>query len=150
MSEFIKKLIIYTDGSCLQNPGPGGWACILNYNGVEKRLCGAEPNTTNNRMELMAVIKALEALKEKCEVYIHSDSSYVINAYNNNWISDWKLKNWKNSQKKDVLNRDLWEKLDALINKHIVYFIKVKGHSDDEYNNLCDKMARECASKLKI
>ena len=150
MSEYIKKLIIYTDGSCLQNPGPGGWACILIYNGVEKRLSGAEPNTTNNRMELMAVIKALEALKEKCEVYIHSDSSYVINAFNNDWLSSWQAKNWKNSQNKEVLNRDLWEKLMSLTKKHIVYFVKVKGHSDDEYNNLCDKMARESASKLKF
>ena len=121
MSDNIKKLLIYTDGSCLQNPGPGGWACILIYNGREKRLCGAEPNTTNNRMELMAVIKALEALKEKCEVFIHSDSNYVINAFNNNWLNDWKMKNWKNSQKKDVLNKDLWEKLDNLTKKHIVY-----------------------------
>ena len=149
MSEYLKKLIIYTDGSCLQNPGPGGWACVLIYNGVEKRICGAENNTTNNRMELMAVIKALEALKEKCEVYIHSDSSYVINAFNQNWIKDWENKNWKNSQKKEVLNKDLWQKLIELTNKHIVYFIKVKGHSDDEYNNICDKMARDCASKLK-
>jgi ribonuclease HI len=100
-------------------------------------------------MELMAVIKALEALKEKCEVYIHSDSSYVINAFNQNWIKDWENKNWKNSQKKEVLNKDLWQKLIELTNKHIVYFIKVKGHSDDEYNNICDKMARDCASKLK-
>jgi len=150
MEEYLKKLIIYTDGSCLQNPGPGGWACVLIYNGVEKKICGAEHNTTNNRMELMAVIKALEALKEKCVCYVHSDSSYVINAFNNNWLKDWQAKGWKNSQKKEVLNKDLWERLDQLTKKHEVYFIKVKGHSDDEYNNMCDKMARDCASKLKV
>ena len=144
----LKQIIIYTDGSCLYNPGPGGWACVLIYNGIEKRLAGAEHNTTNNRMEITAVIKALEALKEKCECYIHSDSNYVINTFNNNWLQDWKNKNWKNSQKKDVLNRDLWETLSNLVDYHVVHFIKVKGHSDDEYNNICDKMARDCASKL--
>ena len=117
---------------------------------LKKKICGAEHNTTNNRMELMAVIKALEALKEKCVCYVHSDSSYVINAFNNNWLKDWQAKGWKNSQKKEVLNKDLWERLDQLTKKHEVYFIKVKGHSDDEYNNMCDKMARDCASKLKV
>ena len=148
MNNELKQVIIYTDGSCLNNPGVGGWACILMHNDKTKYLSGAEKNTTNNRMELLAVIKALEALKVKCEVYLHSDSSYVINAFNNNWIADWKNKNWKNSQKKDVLNKDLWQRLDELVSYHDVHFVKVKGHSDNEYNNLCDKMARESASKL--
>ena len=142
MSEFLKEVIIYTDGSCLNNPGVGGWACVLIYNGNEKHLSGAENNTTNNRMELMAIIKSLEALKEKCIVYIHSDSSYVINAFNQNWIADWQKKGWKNSQKKEVLNKDLWLKLLSLTNFHQVNFIKVKGHSDNEYNNRCDELAR--------
>lgn len=146
----MKEVIIYTDGSCLMNPGIGGWAGVLIYNNVEKRICGAEPNTTNNRMELMAMIKSLQQLREPCEVYLHSDSAYIINAFNNNWIADWKHKNWKNSQKKEVLNKDLWIILDQLSNYHKVHYIKVKGHSDDKYNNICDKLARNCATKLQL
>jgi ribonuclease HI len=145
----LKQVIIYTDGSCLCNPGVGGWGCVLMYNGIEKRMCGAEKLTTNNRMEMLAVIKALEALKQPCEVFLHSDSAYVINAFNNGWIDDWEKKNWKNSQKKDVLNKDLWEKICALTKIHKVHFIKVKGHSDVEYNNICDELARSSATKLK-
>ncbi|MGN1227345.1 MAG: ribonuclease HI [Christensenellales bacterium] len=144
----MKSIEIYTDGSCLNNPGNGGWAGILMYNGTEKCICGAERNTTNNRMELMAVIKSIECLKEKCNVNIYSDSSYVINAFENGWLDKWEKNNWKTSTNKDVLNRDLWERLSALVKLHNVKFIKVKGHSDNIYNNRCDEMARGEASKL--
>lgn len=139
---------IYTDGSCLRNPGRGGWGVVLMCNGVEKRLSGAENNSTNNRMEMTAVIKALEALKVPCEVNLHSDSNYVINAFNQNWINDWIKKGWKNSQNKPVPNKDLWERLIELTKIHKVHFIKVKGHSDDKYNNICDLLARTAAGEL--
>lgn len=144
----MKFVTIYTDGSCLNNPGRGGWAGILIYNGKEKCISGAENNTTNNRMEITAVIKSLEILKESCEVEVYSDSSYVINTFMQNWIENWQKNNWKNANNKDVLNKDLWEQLYTLVNKHKVTFIKVKGHSDNVYNNRCDVMARESASKL--
>ncbi len=144
----MKLIEIYTDGSCLFNPGKGGWAGILMFNGKEKCISGAENNTTNNRMELTAVIKSLESLKEPCEVNLYSDSSYVINAFEQNWIDNWRKNNWRTSNKKDVLNKDLWEKLSNLVSIHNVHFIKVKGHSDNEYNNRCDVMARGEASKI--
>ncbi|MBR2871035.1 MAG: ribonuclease HI [Clostridia bacterium] len=137
----MKKVEIYTDGACSGNPGKGGFASILIYKGVEKIISGSELSTTNNRMELIAVINALKALKEPCEVDLYSDSAYVINAINENWLNDWKNNNWKNSNKKTVKNIELWQDLDELINIHKVNFIKVKGHSDNEYNNRCDKIA---------
>lgn len=145
----MKLVDIYTDGSCLKNPGNGGWAGILMYNGVEKSISGAERNTTNNRMELTAVIKSLECLNEKCEVNLYSDSNYVVNAFLEGWINDWVANNWKNKSKKDLPNKDLWVSLYDLTKYHKVNFIKVKGHSDNEYNNKCDIMARESASKLE-
>jgi ribonuclease HI len=137
----MKKVEIYTDGACSGNPGKGGFASILIYKGVEKVISGSEALTTNNRMELIAVIKGLKALKEPCEVDLYSDSAYVINAINENWLNDWKNNNWKTSNKKSVKNIELWQELDQLIKVHKVKFIKVKGHSDNEYNNRCDKIA---------
>lgn len=143
----MKKVIIYTDGACSYNPGPGGWCAILNYNGVFKQLSGGEIDTTNNRMELMAVIKSLEALNVVCEVEVFSDSAYVVNAFNLKWIYNWKKNNWV-SNKKAVKNIDLWQKLLALTEKQNVKFIKVKGHSDNEYNNACDIGARAEVDKI--
>lgn len=145
----MKKVILYTDGACSENPGVGGWAFVLQYKSTQKKVAGGELLTTNNRMELKAVIEGLKALKEQCEVEVYSDSAYVVNAFKNEWIVSWQLNNWKNSQKKEVLNRDLWEELLDLVSKHKVSFIKVKGHQDNELNNLCDKMAVEQVSILK-
>ena len=145
----MKKVIIYTDGACSGNPGPGGYAGILIYNGKEKIISGGEENATNNRMELTAVIKSLETLKEPCEVDLYTDSAYVSNAILQNWLTDWQLKNWKNSQKKAVLNKDLWEKLIEKLEEHKVNFIKVKGHSDNINNNRCDEIARNEILKLQ-
>lgn len=138
----VKEVTIYTDGACSGNPGKGGWAAILMYKGVEKTLSGGEVLTTNNRMELSAVIFALEALKEKCSVKIYSDSAYVVNAVNKGWLFEWKKNNWRTLSKDNVKNVDLWEKLIKLLNIHNVELIKVKGHSDNEYNNKCDAVAR--------
>lgn len=145
----MKSVILYTDGACSGNPGVGGWAFVLKYKNAEKQVSGGEENTTNNRMELTAVIKGLKALKEKCNVKIYSDSAYVVNAFVNDWLTPWQMNGWKNSQKKEVLNKDLWEKLLSLTNFHKVEFIKVKGHADNELNNLCDKMAVAEVQKIK-
>ena len=137
----MKKVTLYTDGACSGNPGPGGYAAILIYNGVEKEISGGEKNTTNNKMEMMAVIKGLEMLKEPCEVFVYSDSAYVVNSIEKGWIYSWKKNNWKKADKKEVKNIELWEKLLSLMNIHKVTFLKVKGHSDDELNNRCDRLA---------
>lgn len=141
MDKNIKKVTIYTDGACSGNPGPGGYGAILIYNGKEKEISGGEENTTNNKMEMMGVIKALELLKEKCDVDVYSDSAYVVNSINNKWVYSWKKNNWIKSDKSKAKNIDLWEKLLELISFHNVKFIKVKGHADNEYNNRCDKLA---------
>ena len=143
----MRKVEIYTDGACSGNPGPGGWAGILIYNQKEKIVSGFEDSTTNNKMELTAVIKSLEALKEPCEVNLYTDSAYVSNAILEDWITSWQLNNWKNSQKKEVLNVELWKKLLELLTIHKVNFIKVKGHADNFNNNRCDKIAREQIEK---
>lgn len=132
---------IHTDGACSGNPGPGGWAAILVAGEVEKTLSGFEPNTTNNRMELMAAIRGLEALNRPCQVRLHSDSAYLVSAFNLGWIDNWQKNGWKNAAGKAVSNPDLWQRLLAALDHHEVTFIKVKGHSDDEMNNRCDKMA---------
>ena len=139
--ENLKKVTIYTDGACSGNPGPGGYGAILIYNGKEKEISGGEKNTTNNKMEMMAVIKGLEALKEPCEVEVYSDSAYIVNAIEQGWIESWKKNGWRKADKKPVKNVDLWEKLLELMEKHSVTFNKVKGHADDEYNNRCDRIA---------
>ncbi len=144
----MKKVEIYTDGACSNNPGKGGWAAILIYNGHEKVISGGELDTTNNRMELKSIIEALKILKEKCEVTIYSDSAYAINPFIKNWIYDWIKNNWKNSEKNEIKNVDLWKLLLEQVNSHIVNFVKVKGHSDNEFNNRCDKLARKEISLL--
>ena len=131
---------IYTDGACSGNPGPGGWGAILCWNGHEKELSGGENETTNNRMEMMAVIKALEALKKNSEVTIYTDSKYVKQGAEE-WLEGWKAKGWKNAAKQPVKNQDLWERIDSLIHHHSVTFIWVKGHAGHEMNERVDKLA---------
>ncbi len=137
----MKTVTIYTDGACSGNPGPGGWGAILSYNGREKELSGGERQTTNNRMELTAVISALEALREPCAVELYSDSKYVIDALSRGWAESWRKKNWIKSDKKPALNPDLWERLLDLTAVHTVRYHWVKGHADNEYNNRCDALA---------
>ena len=137
----MKKVLIYTDGACSGNPGEGGWGAILRYGEREKEISGYEAETTNNRMELTAAIEALSALKGPCEVELYSDSSYLINAFEKYWIASWKRNGWVNKSKEDVKNADLWKELDYLNGKHRMTWIKVKGHSDNEYNNRCDRLA---------
>lgn len=139
---------IYTDGACSGNPGPGGWGVILMYKGHKKEISGAEQDTTNNRMELTAIIKGLEALKETCKVTLYSDSAYSLNPFLQGWISAWQLNGWKKADNKPVQNVDLWEKLIDLTNKHTVEFIWVKGHADNEFNNRCDELARQAIATL--
>jgi ribonuclease HI len=141
MEKAMKRVKLYTDGACSGNPGKGGWGSILIFEGREKELSGFEEYTTNNRMELRAAIEGLNALKVPCEVELYSDSSYLVNAFKSDWITTWKLNGWRNSSKDEVKNKDLWELLDALCNVHKVTWIKVKGHSDNELNNRCDKLA---------
>lgn len=137
----MKNVEIYTDGACSGNPGPGGWGAVLIYNGVEKQLSGSEKETTNNRMELSAVITALKALKEPCNVTLTTDSKYVCDAINKGWLTSWKKNSWKKADKKPVLNIDLWQELLPLLDKHRVEFIWVKGHNGHKYNEICDKLA---------
>ncbi len=145
----MKIVDIYTDGACSGNPGAGGYCSILIYNGVEKMVSGSEISTTNNRMELLAVIKGLESLKEPCIVNLYSDSQYVVDAFNKGWISSWQESNWRTANKKEVKNIDLWQELLKLSKIHEITFIKVKGHSDNEYNNRCDKIAVSEYTKIK-
>ena len=144
----MKKVTIYTDGACSGNPGPGGWGAILMYNGTSKEISGAEKDTTNNIMEITAVLEALKLLKEECEVQVYSDSAYVVNAFNQGWIENWRKNNWRTAGKDPVKNQPLWEELYTLTQKHKVEFIKVKGHADNEFNNRCDEMARDAINKL--
>lgn len=144
----MKKLNIYTDGACSGNPGKGGWGAVLVYNGIEKEISGAEMHTTNNRMELTAVIKALQLLKEPCEVELITDSKYVCDAVNKGWAYGWKKKGWIKSDKKPALNVDLWEDLLKQLNIHKVTFIWVKGHNGHPYNEKCDKLAVSEYQKL--
>ncbi len=130
------------------NPGPGGWGAVLMYGENKKEICGNSKETTNNIMELTAVIEALKLLKEECEVDLYSDSAYVVNGFEKGWIYNWKKNNWKTSGKDDVKNKELWEELYSLTQKHKVNFIKVKGHSDNEYNNRCDYLATNAIKEL--
>lgn len=145
----MKTVEIYTDGACSGNPGPGGYCAILIYNGIEKIISGSEFETTNNRMELLGVIKGLEALKEKCHVELYSDSQYVVDAFNQGWINSWQLSGWRTANKKEVKNSDLWSKLLEYTNYHEVVFNKVRGHADNKYNNRCDKIAVEEYKKIQ-
>lgn len=144
----MKKVIIYTDGACSGNPGPGGWGSILMCDGVKKEISGGKKDTTNNVMEITAVIEGLKLLKYPCEVEIYSDSAYVVNAFNQKWIAGWKKNGWKNSSKEEVKNKELWQELDELVSIHKVTFIKVKGHSDNEFNNRCDELARSAIKSV--
>ena len=136
----MKEVILYTDGACSGNPGPGGWAAILRYGSSEKELSGGEAETTNNRMELLGVINGLSALKESCAVALYSDSQYICNALNNGWLRDWKKRGWKRRDG-ELKNAELWQELDALLGKHRVEAHWVKGHAENEYNNRCDALA---------
>ncbi len=136
-----KKVALYTDGACSGNPGVGGYGGILIYGTVEREYSGAELQTTNNRMEVTAVIEGLKRLKYPCKVEVYSDSAYTVNAYANGWIYGWKRNGWKKADGKPVLNVDLWEELYRLTQEHEVTFIKVAGHADNELNNRCDKLA---------
>ncbi|MBZ4219729.1 MAG: ribonuclease HI [Chlorobium sp.] len=142
-----KKIIVYTDGACSGNPGPGGWGALLMYGATTREISGYSPATTNNRMELSAAIEALEALKEPCKVDLYSDSSYLVNAINEGWLKRWTANNWKTSAKKNVENIDLWQKILKLLTLHSIKFHKVKGHSDNPYNNRCDTLAREAIKR---
>lgn len=137
----MKEVTIYTDGACSGNPGPGGWGAILSFHGVEKEISGGEAETTNNRMELTAVIEALACLKEPCKVDLYSDSTYVINALEKGWVYGWKKKGWIKSDKKPALNVDLWERLLPLIATHDMTYHWVKGHASNPKNNRCDELA---------
>ncbi|MBQ7465274.1 MAG: ribonuclease HI [Oscillospiraceae bacterium] len=137
----MKTVTIYTDGACSGNPGPGGWGAILEWNGVEKALSGGEAHTTNNRMELLGVITALEALREPCIVALYSDSKYVIDALEKRWVYGWQARGWKKADKTPALNADLWQRLLPLVEKHEMHYHWVKGHAENEKNNRCDKMA---------
>lgn len=144
----MKKLIIYTDGACSGNPGPGGWGAIMQYGPHQKELSGGCTATTNNRMELTAAIEALNALKETCSVELYTDSAYLCRAFNEAWLNKWMANGWKTAAGKPVENQDLWQQLTELTSRHHVKFIKVKGHSDNEYNNRCDKLARDAIKAL--
>ena len=143
----MKHVDIYTDGSCRKNPGPGGWGAVLVYGEREMNLSGGEAETTNNRMELTAVISALSALKEPCDVTVTSDSKYVCDAINKGWAESWRKKGWKKSDNSKALNPDLWEKALSLCQIHNVKFVWVKGHNGHPYNEKCDKMAQEESGK---
>lgn len=145
----MKKVEIYTDGACSGNPGVGGWASILIYNNVEKIISGGEVDTTNNKMELIAIISGLKCLKEKCIVTIYSDSQYAVSPFIDGRINSWILAGWKTADKKPVKNLELWKELVCLVNAHEVNFVKVKGHADNVNNNRCDKLARNEIDKIK-
>ena len=143
------SVTIYTDGACSGNPGPGGWAAVLIANGREKELSGAEPLTTNNRMELLAAAEALEALNAPCTVALHSDSAYLVNAFNDRWIAGWQKRGWKKADKSPVLNRDLWERLIAQDERHDVRWVKVKGHAGVPMNERVDGLAVDAIRRLR-
>lgn len=145
----MKKVTIYTDGACSGNPGVGGWGAVLFYRDEKREISGYEENTTNNKMELTAAIKALERLKEPCEVELYSDSAYLVNAFLEGWLTKWQMNGFKSSNKKPVQNVDLWQKLIELNNIHKITWIKVKGHADNVYNNRCDALATGEIAKHK-
>lgn len=144
----LKEVKLYTDGACSGNPGPGGYGAILIYNGVEKEISGGEKETTNNKMEIMAVLEGLRMLKEPCDVTVYSDSAYVVNSIDKGWIYGWRKNNWRKKDKSLVKNVELWEEMLKLMSIHKVKFIKVKGHSDNEYNNRCDSLAVKARENL--
>ena len=144
----MKEVELFSDGACSGNPGPGGWGSILRFKGIEKELSGGEKETTNNRMELLAVINGLESLKEPCKVKITTDSKYVCDAFLKDWLSSWQQNGWKTAGKKPVKNKELWEKLLELSHKHELSWSWIKGHAGHPENERCDKLAVE--ARLKI
>ena len=149
MDESRKTVLIYTDGACSGNPGPGGWAAILEFGPHRKEISGYMAGTTNNRMELFAAISALGALKEPCNVRLYSDSAYLVNAFNDHWIEGWIKKNWKTSSGEPVKNRDLWERLLTAASPHQVTFHWVRGHNGHPENERCDKLATAAADQFR-
>ena len=144
----MEEITIYPDGACAGNTGAGGGGAIRSGKGNKKEISGGKKDTTNNEMEVTAVIEALKQLKYPCTVKVYSDSAYVVNCFKQGWIYNWQKNGWKNAQKEPVKNRELWEELYALVKQHKVEFIKVKGHSDNEYNNRCDELARNAIKEL--
>ncbi|HKK24467.1 MAG TPA: ribonuclease HI [Gracilimonas sp.] len=142
------EVIVYTDGACSGNPGPGGWGAVLRWNGTEKELSGGDPQTTNNRMEMQAVIEALKALKKPCLVKIHSDSALIINAFQQGWIKNWQKRGWRKSNKKPVENQELWQEMLKAMEPHEVVWIKVKGHAGIELNERADQLAVAASQKF--
>ena len=145
----MKTVEIYTDGACSGNPGPGGYGAVLKYNGAVRELCGGEANTTNNRMEMTAVIVALEALKEQCRVILTSDSKYVIDALSKGWAKKWKANGWRRSGREKALNPDLWDRLLTLTDYHKMQYVWIKGHAGHPDNERCDRLAVAAANKFK-
>jgi ribonuclease HI len=145
----MKRVELYTDGACRGNPGPGGWGAILVYHGKEKELSGGEASTTNNRMELMAAIAGMSALREPCEIVLTSDSKYLVDAINKGWLASWKRNGWRKADKSAVLNVELWQKIDSLLEIHDVSFVWVHGHTGHPYNERCDALATAFADKFK-
>jgi ribonuclease HI len=145
----MKRVELYTDGACRGNPGPGGWGAILVYRGKEKELSGGEASTTNNRMELMAAIAGMSALREPCQIVLTSDSKYLVDAINKGWLASWKRNGWRKADKSAVLNVELWQKIDSLLEIHDVSFVWVHGHTGHPYNERCDALATAFADKFK-
>ena len=145
----MKHVDIYTDGACRGNPGKGGWGAILVFGSVEKELSGGESMTTNNRMELLGAIRAMEALKEPCEITLTSDSKYLTDAINQGWLESWKKRGWRKADKSPVLNVELWQRIDELISVHRVSFVWVQGHAGHPYNERCDTLATAFADSFK-
>jgi ribonuclease HI len=144
----MKKVTVYTDGACSGNPGPGGWGAIIFYKEHRHELSGGEKQTTNNRMELTAVIEALRRMNQPCEIEVYSDSAYLVNCFKERWHERWQANGWLNAKKQPVENQDLWQQLLALMKEHKVVYHKVKGHSDNEWNNRCDELARAAATAV--
>ena len=145
----MKKVELYTDGACRGNPGRGGWGAILVFKGREKELSGGEPMTTNNRMELMAAIAGMEALREPCEIVLTSDSKYLTDAINKGWLASWKKNGWRKADKSAVLNVELWQRIDKLLSIHDVSFVWVHGHTGHPYNEQCDALATAFADSFE-
>ena len=144
----MEKVVIYTDGACSGNPGPGGWGTILMYKDTKKEISGGKENTTNNIMELTAALEGLKLLKYPCEVELYSDSAYLVNGFKQGWIYNWQKNNWQTANKEPVKNKEIWQEIYNMTKIHKITFIKVKGHSDNEYNNRCDELARNAIKQL--
>lgn len=144
----MEKVVIYTDGACSGNPGPGGWGTILMYKDIKKEISGGKNDTTNNIMELTAALEGLKLLKYPCEVDLYSDSAYLVNGFKQGWIYNWQKNNWQTANKEPVKNKEIWQEIYNMTKVHKITFIKVKGHSDNEYNNRCDELARSAIKQL--